>query len=159
MQWPDTPSSVYSPEGDILSKRVSSRFDSWRYYADGVVESPQAFLFGRESPPDRNLYPSAHNYWLDALYNFGALALLPLIILVLETLRSLWWRRTDIFANPVLLGTVMAVIYLLLGESMITTGMRQPYPGIITFFVWGLLITRLRSTATEKTIAGEGIRS
>ncbi len=159
MQWPDTPSSVYSPEGDILSKKVSSRLDSWRYYADGVVESPQAFLFGRESHPDRNLYPSAHNYWLDVLYNFGALALLPLIILLLETLRSLWWRRTDILANPVLLGTVMAVVYLLLGESMISTGMRQPYSGIITFFVWGLLITRLRPTATEKTIAGEGIRS
>ncbi len=159
MPWPDTPSSVSNDKSEIPPKRVSSKFDFWRYYAEAVVESPQVFFFGHKSPPDRNLYPSANNYWLDALYNFGALALLPLIILLLGTLRTLWQRRTDILANPVLLGTTMAVIYLLLGENMITTGMRQPYPGIITFFVWGLLITRLRSTATDKTIVGEGIRS
>jgi hypothetical protein len=159
MSWQDKLSSVDTDNNETLPKGMSTRFDYWRYYADGVVESPQVFLFGHKSPPDRNLYPSAHNYWLDALYNFGALFLLPMIILLLGTLRTLWRQRTDILANPVLLGTSIAAIYLLLGENMIKTGMRQPYPGIITFFVWGLLITRLRSTATDKTIVGEGIRS
>ncbi len=142
-----------------LPKGLSTRFEYWRFYAEGVIESPHVFLVGHKSPPDRKLYPSAHNYWLDVLYNFGALALLPMIILLLMTLRSIWRGRAVILANPMLLGTVMAVIYLLLGENMVKTGMRQPYPGVITFFVWGLLITRLRSTATEKTITGEGIRS
>jgi hypothetical protein len=159
MSWQDKVSPADTDNNETLPKVLSTRFEIWRYYAGGVFESPQTFLFGHKSPPDRNLYPSAHNYWLDALYNFGALALLPLIVLLLGTLRTLWRRRTDILINPMLLGTAMAAIYLLLGENMIKTGMRQPYPGIITFFVWGLLITRLRATATDKTIMGEGMRS
>lgn len=126
---------------------VSGRLDYWRFYVNGVLESPRNFLLGHATPPDRSLYPSAHNYWLDGLYNFGAIAVLPLIILMVATLRLLWQRRTDVLANPILLGTAMAAIYLLLGENMLKVGMRQPYPGIITFFIWGLLLARLNSGA------------
>jgi hypothetical protein len=115
----------------------------WRYYASGVVESPGKFLFGHPRPLDRINYPSAHNYWLDALYNFGALAMLPLVFLLFWTLRTLWLRRSDVLGNPMLFGAAMASVYLLLGENMLKVGMRQPYPGIITFFIWGLLIGRL----------------
>jgi hypothetical protein len=115
----------------------------WRYYASGVSESPGKFLFGHPTPPDRNRYPSAQNYWLDALYNFGALAMLPLIFLLLWTLRTLWQRRNDVLNNPMLFGAAMASVYLVLGENMFKVGMRQPYPGIVTFFIWGLLIGRL----------------
>jgi hypothetical protein len=134
---------------------VVSRIDTFEYYFRGVVESPQAFLFGHSSPPGRSLYPSAHNYWLDIFYNFGLLALLPLFILLLVTLKSIWKRRAEILCNPLLIGTAMAAIYLILGENMLKSGMRQPYPGIITFFIWGLLITRLDATAIdEKKLAG-----
>ncbi len=145
-------------ENGALPKLESSKAQYWRYYANGVAESPQALLLGHKSPPDRKLYPSAHNYWLDALYNFGAMALLPLILLLLGTLRTIWRRRMDILASPVLLGTAMATIYLVLGENMIKTGMRQPYPGIITFFIWGLLIERLRAK-DESDKAIEDLRS
>ncbi|MEI7612320.1 MAG: hypothetical protein WCK63_05390 [Betaproteobacteria bacterium] len=122
---------------------ITQRESLWRYYASGVVESPRKFLFGHAVPPDRINYPSAHNYWLDALYNFGALAMLPLVFLLFWTLRTLWLRRTDVLSNPMLFGAAMASVYLLLGENMLKVGMRQPYPGIITFFIWGLLIGRL----------------
>jgi hypothetical protein len=135
------------PSAGELMRPIATVFGQkaalWKYYASGVSESPGKFLFGHPTPPERNRYPSAQNYWLDALYNFGALAMLPLMLLLLWTLRTLWQRRGEVQRNPLLLGAAMASMYLLLAENMLKVGMRQPYPGIITFFIWGLLIGRL----------------
>jgi hypothetical protein len=81
------------------------------------------------------------------------MGLLPILFLLLLTFSTLWRQRSDILVNPLLLGTTFAFIYLLLVENMFKTGMRQPYPGIITFFIWGLLINRLSSNAADKTIS------
>ena len=94
--------------------------------------------------PDRELHPSAHNYWLDVMYNFGIASTLPLIILLFATIRWLWNGRKYVLSSPMLLGTAIAALYLLLFENMLKVGMRQPYPGIITFFIWGPLIARLQ---------------
>ncbi len=126
---------------------AAQRIDHWRFYARGVVESTSCFLLGHATPPDRAQHPSAHNYWLDALYNFGTLSVLPLLVLAIWTGYGVWRRRDDVMATPMLLGAAMAVAYLLLVENMFKVGMRQPYPGIITFFIWGLLIARLRGSA------------
>jgi hypothetical protein len=157
MSWQDKLAPVDTNTKEKHPAGVSTRLEYWRFYANGVVQSPRAFMFGHENPPDRNLYPSAHNYWLDVIYNFGTVALLPMIFLLLWTLRTLWRRRAYVLADPMLLGTSMAAVYLLLGENMIKTGMRQPYPGIITFFIWGLLITRLGIAATDKTVADKSV--
>lgn len=123
----------------------SSRAEQWRVFSDGIVASPDAFLFGHATRPDRNLHPNAHNYWLDAAYSFGMLAILPLIALLAMTIRLVWKQRGRVLSDPVLLGNTMAAGYLVLAESMFNIGMRQPYPGILTFFILGLLISRLES--------------
>lgn len=125
---------------------AAQRMDHWRFYGKGVVESARSFVIGHATPPDRAQHPSAHNYWLDALYNFGMLAVLPLLVLATWTVHIAWRHRYAILANPLLLGTAAAAGYLLLVENMLKVGMRQPYPGIITFFIWGLLIARLRDS-------------
>lgn len=156
-----TPASVQPAPAELSALKAGSdgvasrsgfaeRMGYWRFYASGIMETPSGFLFGQASPPDRQRHPSAHNYWLDALYNFGALSVLPVLILLLRTMGSLWKWRSEIIASPLLLGVSMATIYLLLGENMLKVGMRQPYPGIITFFIWGVLIARLRTSTKEE---------
>lgn len=132
---------------------ASQRFDHWRFYATGLIKSVRSFVFGQASPPDRNLHPSAHNYLLDVLYNFGLLALLPLLLLMCWTFMSIWKWRSSIMASPSTIGLVVATVYLLLGENMLKVGMRQPYPGIVTFFIWGLLIARLGALSSQKNSA------
>ena len=78
------------------------------------------------------------------LYNFGVISILPLIILLITTIQWVWQRRRDVLSKPVFLETTMAALYLLLFEKTLMVGMRQPYPGIITLFIWGLLIARLQ---------------
>lgn len=149
-----TPSGSQSLSLEAITgapQSLTDRIGHWRFYANGLIESPTAFLIGHASPPDRDKHPSAHNYWLDAMYNFGAVAIVPLIALLLWTIVALWRRRADVVSNPMLLGTALAAMYLLLGENMLKVGMRQPYPGIITFFIWGLLIARLRTLNTDES--------
>lgn len=131
---------------------VSQRIDHWKFYVDGIFESPEIFVLGHVKPPDRALHPSAHNYWLDVLYNFGLIALLPLLVLTIWTSYDVWQKRDQIMSNGTLLGPAIAVAYLVLVENMLKVGMRQPYPGIITFFIWGLLIARLRSSSSFTAI-------
>lgn len=152
MQWRDKLTPYLERAATPAPAAGETRMTHWRFYASGLVESPRSFLLGHATPPDRVRHPSAHNYWLDALYNFGAISMLPLIILLLATIRWVWRQRRDVLSNPMLLGTTMAALYLLLFENMLKVGMRQPYPGIITFFIWGLLIARLqpKTTTDEK---------
>ncbi len=121
-----------------------SRLYYWTQYGTGVVSSLEEFLLGHASPPDRQLLPSAHNYWLDAVYNFGVLSIVPLIVLLAATGHMLWQRRAMLLKDPVLAGNALACCYLIGVENMLKVGMRQPYPGLITMFLLGLLISRLR---------------
>jgi hypothetical protein len=87
------------------------------------------------------------------LYNFGALSLTPLLVLLLWTLRVLWKWRSIVMKSSPLFGLAMATVYLVLIENMFKVGMRQPYPGIITFFIWGLLIARIEGLGFENSMA------
>lgn len=136
------PNPIYEAEPGPYVPGITYRLKYWRHYAAGISESPRTFLFGHPSPPDRTSYPSAHNYWLDLTYNFGAIALLPMLALIVWTAARLWKMRA---AMPVAMSALaIPVAYLVLGESMLKVGMRQPYSGLITFFLWGLLVARLR---------------
>jgi O-antigen ligase len=114
-----------------------------------VFDSPQAFLFGHEKSMERGVRSSAHNYYLDLIYNFGALALAPLLVLVAYTLGQLWLQRRRLRDSESLLALGAVVLFLVLVESNLKSVLRQPYPGIATFFLWGLLLARLRPTDRE----------
>jgi hypothetical protein len=139
-----------APKEIGLPGSAVERFEHWRFFYNGVIASPQAFLAGHAVPPDRQKHPSAHNYWLDTAYNFGTISLVPLVGMLMWTLYAIWIRRREVLKDSTIFGLALAVLYLLLFENMLKVGMRQPYPGIITFFLWGLLIARLRSDRTDR---------
>lgn len=124
-------------------KSIVSRSNLWRYYVSEVFGSATNAALGHAAPPDRTRYPSAHNYYLDFAYNFGFIAMLPLLGLIGLTLLRVRRRWRDIVASPPLLGLTVVVLFLVLADNSVKVGMRQPYPGILTFFLWGALLTRL----------------
>lgn len=127
---------------------LDDRLHHWHFYAAGITSSARAFFFGHARPPDRDKHPSAHNYWLDAHYNFGFLAIAPLLVLLAWTMRALWRRRGAVLGDPLMFACALAALYLVLGENMLQVGMRQPYPGIVTFFLWGVLVARMAAYRT-----------
>lgn len=123
---------------------VLERLHYWSFYAQGVLSDFQSAVLGHLTPPDRKYYPSAHNYYLDFAYNFGLIALLPMLGLIGLTLVKAYQHRRTILRSPDLLGLTVIVLFLVLVDNSLKVGMRQPYPGIFTFFLWGLLLSRLK---------------
>ncbi len=126
-----------------LPRNVRQRLEDWALYARGIVESPRTALFGHAKPFDRAVATSAHNYYLDFIYNFGLLAFLPLLWLIAYTATLLWRVRGTLRRDLPLLGLAVVVVFLVVIDNDLKVTFRQPYPGLFGFFLWGLLLSRL----------------
>lgn len=132
-------------EGEKIPTNIMERLEYWNFYFDNITSSPTEFLIGHESVPDRSTYPSAHNYYLDFVYNFGFMALLPLISLLLYTCLKVLQVRKEIWNSSALIGLCLVAFLLLIIDNSLKVSLRQPYPGIFMYFIWGLLLSRLTS--------------
>lgn len=129
---------------------VQGRVETWLFYMRGIVDDTGAFLLGHRTPPDRLIMTSAHNSYLDFIYNFGSVAVLAIAGLIAYTVIQLVRHRRRIMTLPSMLGLSIVVIFLLLVDNMLTVAMRQPYSGVFTFFLWGLLLTRFKTLKSQK---------
>ena len=93
---PPGTSGYLSPEAQaarrnaVVLPNMSERLVYWRYFAGASTTDARTFLTGHAEQPDIRDYPSAHNYYLDYLYNFGFLALVPLLVVFVITVRDVW---------------------------------------------------------------------
>lgn len=127
------------------AENVTDRIDYWSFYLRQILIDPSTFLFGHSTPPDRSVLPSAHNYYLDYMYNYGFIASLVIVGLVVFTAIRIYRNREIIVSTSSLFGLALVALFLLVPDSLLKVGMRQPYPGIFAFFLWGLLLARLES--------------
>jgi hypothetical protein len=131
---------------------VAERRRMWSYYLSGMASADsKTVIFGHQEIPPKQLYPSAHNYYLDMLYNFGLVAVTPLAGLLLYTMFFAWKSRGVLGRDTELVGLAFVVAYILLVDNSLKVGLRQPYSGIYTFFVWGLLLARLKNAPRQVT--------
>ncbi|MDO8805210.1 MAG: glycosyltransferase family 4 protein [Elusimicrobiota bacterium] len=136
----------------LFSADMDARSAIWSFYLQGMKKADtKTLLFGHSAVPQRNVYPSAHNYYLDILYNFGFVTLLPVLLLILYTLRLTWDKRMEVLRHPQLLGLGFIVFFLIFVENSFKVGLRQPYSGIYSFFLWGLFISHLRIAGGART--------
>lgn len=138
------------------SRSISDRIPTWKFYVEGSVKDIKTFFVGNAQRPDRNKYPSAHNYYLDFLYNFGFLSLMPLICLIGVTIYRVHGSRKGISSSPKLIGLVIVVFFILFVDNLLKVGLRQPYPGIFSFFLWGVLLSKLVKMPTKKSNTNNG---
>jgi hypothetical protein len=142
----------------VTVRNILDRPHHWSFYAEQVFKDPQSAALGHAMQPDRTLHPSAYNYYLDFAYNFGLIALFPMLCLIALTVVKVYRHRRTILASPGLLGLTVILLFLVLVDNSLTVGMRQPYPGIFTFFLWGMLLSRLnfrRADVTREYLAGQ----
>jgi hypothetical protein len=121
---------------------IERRLYDWRLFGGGMMESGKAFAFGHAEPMDRSVSTSAHNYYLDLGYNAGLIALLPILALIAYTTWLLARRRLD----PELHGLALVVLFVLVVDDNFKVTLKQPYPGVLTFFLWGVLLAQLLRT-------------
>ena len=113
------------------------------YYMNGVVDSLSALIAGHADRPDLSVIPSGHNYLLDLIYNFGLISALPILFLLVYTVSktiSVWRHGGLSFQLSALIAMVLIIVLI---DSNFTVGLRQPYSGIVSFFLWGRLLSLL----------------
>ena len=147
-------------EGAGRLNNRQERLVYWNFYLSQIFDDFSSFWLGHMNAPDRNKFPSAHNYYLDFVYNFGFLAVLPLLGLIAFTVYSAVRDTIRIWASSEVMGVVGVVLFLLLADNMLKVGMRQPYPGIITFFLWGIVLSIIvgfrKERASRETVVRLG---
>ncbi len=125
---------------DVL---LESRLYVWDYYWEGIAEDYETFLFGHVDRPDRYHIPSAQNYILDLMYNYGLLSVIPFIVFIGVTVKKIVTVLRSRSMSVDLLALSGLVSLFVVGVNFLTVGLRQPYAGICMFFLWGLLLARL----------------
>lgn len=130
---------------------IVKRLDYWHIYLSGITSDIKTFLFGNFERLDRVTFPSAHNYYIDLVYNFGIVSILPILYLIMKTIKLIYQyiknnNKYDLDLI-VLIGLVLFSIFI---DNSLKVSFRQPYPGIIMFFLWGVLISRLSSVNAGK---------
>lgn len=145
--------NLYSGKFKVLSEgklpvNVLERFDDWKLFGRGIIESKTTLLVGHVQPMPREIRSSPHNFYIDTAYTFGFLGLLPIVGLIGYTAYLGWSQRKNLSASTWWLLAIVS--YLVLVDSNFKVTLRQPYPGIFAYFLWGLLLTRLRPVFSGK---------
>ena len=140
---PSKDAGFFSSNYFRVPNNIQERLGYWSFYANKITETKMALLFGHPERPNRIKYPSAHNYYLDLVYNFGLLSLIPLLVVICVTMQMIYINRYKIVKSQYLWGITGIVVFLLLFDGFSKVSMRQPYSGLFVFFIWGVLISRL----------------
>jgi hypothetical protein len=137
--------ATYSKMVPLLEGKVpqnlQERIGDWKRFGGGILESPKTILVGHAGPMPREIRSSAHNWYIDTAYTFGIIGVLPVLGLLFYSGRLCWSYRK--FIPPQTWWLVGIVFYLVVIDSNFKVTLRQPYPGIFAFFMWGLLVARL----------------
>lgn len=129
-------------------RNLEDRFYDWKLYGNGIIESVRTSLIGHPAPFPRAVKSSAHNWYLDMAYNFGLISWLPIILLIGYTSYLLWKYKGTLLAETFWLAAI--VFYLVVIDSNFKVTLRQPYPGIFAYFLWGILLSVLLEKRSEK---------
>ncbi|HEY3327773.1 MAG TPA: hypothetical protein VGK14_11480, partial [Novimethylophilus sp.] len=103
---------------------------------------------GHPKPLPRKVWSSAHNWYLDLIDNFGLISVLPILFLTGYTTYLLCHYGEKLPSETLWLGAI--VFYLVVVDSNFKVTLRQPYPGIFAFFLWGMLLSKLTIKRTEE---------
>ena len=126
-----------------LPTNAVERFADWKMFGSGIMESPRTIVFGHVAPMAREVRSSAHNWYIDFAYSFGMISLLPIFLLTAYTVYLFTKQRGTLSEEVHWLAAI--VFYLVVIDSNFKVTLRQPYSGLFTYFLWGLLLSRLRN--------------
>ena len=135
----------------VLPKSIKERFLYWDFYIKEILASPKVFLFGHNTRPNRELYPSAHNYYLDIIYYFGMIAFLPFIYLFSTVIIKIVKIVKEDKGTIEFFALFLVVLLFITFDNSLNVSFRQPYSGMVIFFLIGKLLFQLSLLLNSKS--------
>ena len=136
--------------GKIRRYEIGDVISVWQSRTRELSRSMPLVLSGRAHRSERTVYSDVYNYYLELAISFGIFSVFPILTLIVVSGYWVIKRSRIVLSSPSLVGLVIVTIYLVLVVNSVSVGMRQLYPGLVSFFLWGLLLSRLRTTGIEK---------
>jgi O-antigen ligase len=125
----------------------------WESYVSAILNNNQKFFLGyMGEQPLSSQFSSAHSYYLDFVYNFGFMGVLPIFVLIGYTAFKVYKSSEAIMGNPALFFPCITLAFLLVVENSFYMGLRQPYSAILTFFLWGIVLRRLLCLRNQEAL-------
>ena len=148
------------PEKISIVDKLEQRIHYWSIYWSEINQSSTSFLLGSQfqKPQDgltsahQDGLTSAHNYYLDLVYHFGFISLVPFLCLLFYTGKLLFYSQNAAHDDLSIVSLGLVLFFILFLDNSFNVGLRQPYSGILTFFLWGVFIQRLRHTVKKSVI-------
>ena len=125
---------------DELSKRIYSQM----IFFSEVTTNWLGFFLG--SNINNEVYSISNGifiYYLDFIYNFGFIALVPIIYLLFIVFYSSLKNQKVLFKKNENLILFIILTFSFLIESFMGVSLKQPFIGIIYYFIFGLYISKL----------------
>ena len=106
--------------------RLADPQQSHEYFIKDIFTSYKSFFFGHAERRARTQEMNSKNYYMDLAFNFGVLALLPILGLLLYTFHLVKrsWTRLCISIDDTLL--LLVVLFLVVIDNSVQVGLRQP---------------------------------
>ena len=124
----------------VLPESIEKRFIYWDFYMQEILASPKVFLFGHNTRPNRDVYPSAYNYYLDIIYYFGVIVFLPFIYLFSIVIIKIVKIVKEGKGTVELFALFLIVMLFMIVDNSLKVSCRQPYSGMVIFFLIGKLL-------------------
>ena len=126
-----------------IKKEFNAIYYQWKKHLNGVFENPKSFLFGHSDRLDRNKHPSAYNYYIDLIFNFGLISFLPILYLICITIASIFSLKQNNKLTPNLALLIGVLLFFIFFICSFQVSLRQPYSGMVIFFLWGVVLSDL----------------
>lgn len=133
---------------EVNIKNFFNHFDtiilSNKHFLENSLNNYELFLFG--SNLNNELYLSqigVFNFYIDYVYNFGFLSLIPFLFLISYTIIKTYRLKKIIFKNNLNYVLFYLFIFIIFIDSFLRTGLKQPFIGIIYYLIWGIYLSKL----------------
>jgi hypothetical protein len=117
-----------------LPESVSLRARIWNVYVNDIWENNSLFFGSRLLDLDKK-YSGAHNLFIDSIYKFGILLAIPFFYLFIFIIFSII-KESDSKKKKIL---IIFFLFLLI-ENFFKTSLKQPYSGIISYYIFAILL-------------------
>ena len=109
------------------------------------ISNLREFLVGKNNISISNpLFSTSFNYFVDYIYNFGFLTLIPLLYLIFSFFKKLIFYLQDPKSKFVVFSSFVILIFLLV-DTFIKSSLREIYVGNLFYFLWGFTYYNLKN--------------
>ena len=123
-----------------IPKNFEKRMIIWKDYYDEIKSNKNIIFFGSQNYELDETHKSAHNLILDIIYKFGFTLVITYLLLFLIIKKKILYFKNQKQINNFL--SLFLILIISIIENMFKVSLKQPYPGLISFYLIGYYLKK-----------------